>query len=68
MKQIVFNSLRESMSYFSMAKRIQICEYYSKSLYYIRFEFQRKFDGYEILHTLGLVGYQSVHFTVLIFN
>lgn len=56
------------MSYFSMAKRIQICEYYSKSLYYIRFEFQRKFDGYEILHTLGLVGYQSVHFTVLIFN
>lgn len=56
------------MSYFSMAKRIQIYEYYSKSLYYVRFELQRKFDGYEILHTLGLVGYQNVQFTLLIFN
>lgn len=64
----MFNSLREPMSYFSMAKRIQIYEYYSKSLYYVRFELQRKFDGYEILHTLGLVGYQNVQFTLLIFN
>lgn len=68
MRRIVSSSLREPISYFSMAKRIQIYELYYLSLYYLKFELHRKFDGYEILHTLGLVGYQNVHLTVLIFN
>lgn len=66
-KGVVLNSPKEPMQCFSMAKIIQSYECYSRSLYHIRFELQRKFYIYEILHILGLVGDQNVHFIVLIF-
>ena len=64
LKGIVFNSLRESLHYFSLAKMIHINKYYSRSLYHVRLELWRKFYVYKVLHMLSLVGYQNLHFIV----